>query len=85
MVAAVPATAVLPGDAAAMAAAAAPAAATGGRTEDAWQSRCLELEWSLQKFRDQAQNIREMLREKVSEILIINFSMGNAEITRIFN
>lgn len=33
--------------------------------EGAWQARCVELEWSLQKFRDQAQNIREMLREKV--------------------
>ena len=37
------------------------------RSEEAWQARCLELEWSLQKFRDQAQNIREMLREKVGK------------------
>ena len=33
--------------------------------QGAWQTRCVELEESLQKFRDQAQNIREMLREKV--------------------
>jgi len=32
----------------------------------AWQTRCVELEWSLQRFRDQAQSIRELLREKVS-------------------
>ena len=33
--------------------------------EALWQGRCVELEESLQKFRDQAQNIRELLREKV--------------------
>ena len=37
-----------------------------GMDQVAWQTRCVELEESLQKFRDQAQNIREMLREKVS-------------------
>lgn len=31
-----------------------------------WQTRCVELEFALQKFRDQAQTIRELLREKVS-------------------
>lgn len=30
-----------------------------------WQSRCMELEFSLQRFRDQAQSIRELLRDKV--------------------
>ena len=30
-----------------------------------WQTRCVELEFALQKFRDQAQTIRELLREKV--------------------
>ena len=34
-------------------------------TEALWQGRCMELEESLEKFRDQAQNIRELLREKV--------------------
>ena len=32
-----------------------------------WQERCLELELSLQRFRDQAGKIRELLREKVSD------------------
>ena len=41
---------------------------------DAWQARCVELEWSLQKFREQAQNIREMLRDKVGyAIHVIRF------------
>ena len=42
--------------------------AGGSSTNDSetlWQGRCMELEESLQKFRDQAQNIRELLREKV--------------------
>ena len=34
-----------------------------------WQTRCVELEFALQKFRDQAQTIRELLREKVSSFL----------------
>jgi hypothetical protein len=34
---------------------------------DPWKSRCFELEMSLQQFRDQAQNIREMLRMKVRD------------------
>ena len=34
-----------------------------------WQTRCVELEFALQKFRDQAQTIRELLREKVSPYL----------------
>ena len=34
-----------------------------------WQTRCVELEFALQKFRDQAQTIRELLREKVSSYL----------------
>ena len=43
------------------------AAGAAGQPTDqaAWQTRCHELEMSLQKFRDQAQNIRELLREKV--------------------
>ena len=32
----------------------------------AWQSRCLELEESLSRFREQAHRIREVLKEKVS-------------------
>jgi hypothetical protein len=35
------------------------------KTESEWQARCVELEMALQRFRDQAQNIRELLREKV--------------------
>ena len=31
-----------------------------------WQERCIELEMSLQRFRDQAGKIRGLLREKVS-------------------
>ena len=34
-------------------------------TEAEWQARCLELELALQKFRDQAHNIRKLLRDKV--------------------
>ena len=30
-----------------------------------WQGRCLELEDSLARFRDQAHRIREILKEKV--------------------
>ena len=30
-----------------------------------WQARCIELELALQKFRDQAHNIRKLLRDKV--------------------
>ena len=39
----------------------------GGSKADpiCWQTRCVHLEMSLQKFRDQAQSIRELLREKV--------------------
>ena len=32
----------------------------------AWQGRCLELEESLSRFREQAHRIREVLKEKVS-------------------
>ena len=42
-----------------------PDASTGDNKDTTWQARCIELELSLQKFRDQAQNIRELLREKV--------------------
>ncbi len=35
------------------------------KNESEWQARCIELEMALQRFRDQAQNIRELLREKV--------------------
>lgn len=37
----------------------------GGEEVVNWQERCLELELSLQRFRDQAGKIRELLREKV--------------------
>lgn len=40
----------------------------GGEEVVNWQERCLELELSLQRFRDQAGKIRELLREKVSII-----------------
>ena len=42
-----------------------------------WQDRCLELEMSLQKFRDHAGKIRSMLHEKVSSIMFffVYFSM----------
>ncbi|KAK8407690.1 hypothetical protein O3P69_002325 [Scylla paramamosain] len=36
----------------------------GGEEVVNWQERCLELELSLQRFRDQAGKIRELLREK---------------------
>ena len=36
-----------------------------------WQDRCIELEMSLQRFRDQAGKIRGLLREKVSPSFII--------------
>jgi len=55
-----------PSSATSEAAAAPTSNAEAGGQEDPWQSRCAELEWSLQRFRDQAQNIRELLREKVS-------------------
>ena len=35
-------------------------------TQEEWQARCVELELALQKFRDQAHNIRKLLRDKVS-------------------
>ena len=34
-------------------------------TQAEWQARCVELELALQKFRDQAHNIRKLLRDKV--------------------
>ena len=44
-------------------------------SEAEWQARCIELELALQKFRDQAHNIRKLLRDKVSQtILNFNFS-----------
>ena len=36
-------------------------------SEAEWQARCIELELALQKFRDQAHNIRKLLRDKVSK------------------
>ncbi|XP_076065828.1 uncharacterized protein CG43867 isoform X3 [Oratosquilla oratoria] len=39
-----------------------------GGPEVNWQERCLELELSLQRFRDQAGKIRELLREKLAEL-----------------
>lgn len=38
-------------------------------SEAEWQARCIELEMALQKFRDQAHNIRKLLRDKVSKNL----------------
>lgn len=38
----------------------------GSETEVDWQDKYLQLELSLQKFRDQASKIRELLRDKVS-------------------
>ena len=35
----------------------------------AWQGRCLELEESLSRFREQAHRIREVLKEKVGQHL----------------
>ena len=40
-------------------------AAATGASDAMWQGRCIELEESMQKFRDQAENIRELLGEKV--------------------
>ncbi|XP_069191623.1 uncharacterized protein CG43867 isoform X4 [Procambarus clarkii] len=40
----------------------------GGDEVVNWQERCLELELSLQRFRDQAGKIRELLREKLAEL-----------------
>lgn len=37
-------------------------------SEAEWQARCVELELALQKFRDQAHNIRKLLRDKVRSI-----------------
>ena len=37
----------------------------GAKEESAWQERCMELEESLASFRDQANRIREILKEKV--------------------
>ena len=39
-------------------------------SEAEWQARCIELELALQKFRDQAHNIRKLLRDKVRLLLI---------------
>ena len=50
-------------------------------SEAEWQARCIELELALQKFRDQAHNIRKLLRDKVSQTtkqdfdLILQFSI----------
>ena len=40
-----------------------------------WEERCLELEMSLQRFRDQAGKIRGLLREKVSSCAIYRWSL----------
>ena len=37
-----------------------------GSEEQVWRGRCIELEDSLARFRDQAHRIREILKEKVS-------------------
>ncbi|KAK2707606.1 hypothetical protein QYM36_015344 [Artemia franciscana] len=39
-------------------------------TEIDWRKRCVELEDSLRNFRDQAGSIRELLKNKVSAILL---------------
>ena len=46
------------------------AAAAGGDDVTCWQTRCVELEYALQKFRDQAQTIRELLRDKVGQFCL---------------
>ena len=43
---------------------------TEGGDELAWQERCMELEESLASFRDQANRIREILKEKVRKVNI---------------
>ena len=40
-----------------------------------WQDRCLELEDSLARFRDQAHRIREILKEKVGVHLVTRLDM----------
>ena len=42
-------------------------------SEAEWQARCIELELALQKFRDQAHNIRKLLRDKVRENILAFF------------
>ena len=51
-------------------------------SEAEWQARCIELELALQKFRDQAHNIRKLLRDKVSEQ---DFDLHNYSIFRQFD
>ena len=48
-------------------------------SEAEWQARCIELELALQKFRDQAHNIRKLLRDKVSnsQCCVITELFGN--------
>ena len=41
------------------------------KTTEGWRERCHELEDSLSKFRDQAQSIRELLREKVGRLTAV--------------
>ena len=47
----------------------------GGSEEQVWQERCIELEDSLARFRDQAHRIREILKEKVCRIIYFSFQM----------
>ena len=54
-------------------------------SEAEWQARCIELELALQKFRDQAHNIRKLLRDKVSQTKFDSIFLVNlAEIVRFF-
>ena len=49
----------------------------GGDPGVNWEERCLELEMSLQRFRDQAGKIRGLLREKVQTRFFFAFSFVN--------
>ena len=42
-----------------------------GSDERVWQGRCIELEDSLARFRDQAHRIREILKEKVRHYITL--------------
>lgn len=45
----------------------------GGDPGVNWEERCIELEMSLQRFRDQAGKIRGLLREKVGHLFHFHF------------
>ena len=49
----------------------------GGSEEQVWQERCIELEDSLARFRDQAHRIREILKEKVCRNIFLTLNVVN--------